>query len=283
MLTRHFLFPVIITSLTNSLIDGQSAKEQLALANSARLTSEKFYDEIPFKDQLGYIIVPLKMGENTYDYIFDTGGFNTATSEVIKNAGLSALMEVETGSSNKLKSKTKLLKIPALQIGKATFQYVGVFNFDFLASPIINCNTNGGLIGKSIIRDAVWQIDHRKSIIRVLDMLENMPFTGEGKRIKIKLGKTFNPFLVIYINGKQVECMLDLGYGGLLSLTEKTAASLNIKNSIATEGEGDVGANGILNEKIFVEKLDNLTIGKTELKNKIAFYSNYNNHNLLRS
>ena len=269
--------------LINSFAFGQSAKEQLSIANSAKLVSKNFYDEIYFTDKLGYFTIPVKIDTSTYEYIFDTGGFNTVTTKIMENANLPSLMEVEIGSSNKIKSKIKLSKVPLLQIGKAIFQDVGVFNFDFSASPVINCYTNGGLIGKSVIREAVWQIDHRKSVIRVSDNLANMPFLDRGEKIKIEFDKTLNPFLKLLINGKQERFMLDFGFGGLISLTEKSASALKSKNILTIESEGNISANGVVKEKTFITLLENLMIGKTELKSQVAYYSKSNNYNLLGS
>ena len=274
---------IIALFLTNLCVFGQNAKEQLLIANSAKLISTNFYDEIPFTDKLGYFIIQVKIGANSYEYIFDTGGYNTVTTEIIQNAKLSTLMEVEVGSSNKIKSKIKLSKIPSLQIGKAQFKDVGVFNFDFSASPVINCYTTGGLIGKSVIGEAVWQIDYEKSVIRVSDNLAKMPNLEHSEKIKIELDKTLNPFLKLMINGKQEKFMLDFGYGGLISLTEKTALTLKSKNILTIKGEGSISANGVLQEKTYITLLENINIGKTEFKNQVAYYAKSNNYNLLGS
>nr|WP_315151252.1 hypothetical protein [uncultured Flavobacterium sp.] len=273
----------LILLLIKSFAFGQSAKEQLSIANSAKLISKNFYDEIPFNDKLGYFTIRVKIDTGTYEYIFDTGGYNTVTTKIMEDAKLLSLMEVTAGSSNKIKSKIKLSKIPLLQIGKAQFEDIGVFNFDFSSSPVINCYTNGGLIGKSVIREAIWQIDYKKSTIRVSDNIANMPNLEKSEKIKIELDKTLNPFLKIMINGKQEKFMLDFGYGGLISLTEKTASSLKSNSILTIEGEGNISANGIVKEKTYITLLENLTIGKYELKNKAAYYSKSNNYNLLGS
>jgi hypothetical protein len=263
--------------------NGQTAKEQLSIVNSVKLVSKNFYDEIPFSDKLGYFTIQVKIDTGSYVYIFDTGGYNTITSKIMENANLPSLMEVEVGSSNKIKSKIKLSKIPLLQIGKAQFENVGVFNFDFSSSPVINCYTDGGLIGKSVIGEGVWQIDYKKSVIRLSDNILNMPNLYNSEKIKIELDKTLNPFLKIMINGKQEKFMLDFGYGGLLSLTEKTASSLKPKNILTIEGEGVISANGVVRENTYVTLLESIIIGKSDLKNKVAYYSKSNNYNVIGS
>jgi hypothetical protein len=232
---------------------------------------------------LGYFTIQVKIDTGSYEYIFDTGGYNTVTSKIMENANLPSLMEVEVGSSNKIKSKIKLSKIPLLQIGKAQFENVGVFNFDFSSSPVINCYTDGGLIGKSVIGEGVWQIDYKKSVIRLSDNILNMPNLYNSEKIKIELDKTLNPFLKIMINGKQEKFMLDFGYGGLLSLTEKTASSLKPKNILTIEGEGVISANGVVRENTYVTLLESIIIGKSDLKNKVAYYSKSNNYNVIGS
>jgi len=280
----HKVASIIFTLLlTKSFVFGQNAKEQLSIANSAKLVSKNFYDEIPFNDRLGYFTIQLKIDTGTYEYIFDTGGYNTVTTKIMENAKLPSLMEVEVGSSNKIKSRIKLSKIPLLQIGKAQFEDVGVFNFDFFSSPVINCYTNGGLIGKSVIHKAVWQIDYRESVIRVSDNLASMPNLDKGEKIKIELDKTLNPFLKLKINGKREKFLLDFGYGGLISLTEKTASFLKPANVLTIEGEGNISANGVVQEKTYVTLIDNINIGQSELKNKVAYFSKSNNYNLLGS
>jgi hypothetical protein len=274
---------IFILFFTKSFLFAQSPKEQLSIANSAKLVTKNFYDEIHFTDKLGYFTIQIKIDNNTYEYIFDTGGYNTVTSKIMESAKLPSLMEVEVGSSNKIKSKIKLSKIPLLQIGKAQFENVGVFNFDFSSSPVINCYTDGGLIGKSVIGEGVWQIDYKKSVIRLSDNILNMPNLFNSEKIKIELDKTLNPFLKIMINGKQEKFMLDFGYGGLLSLTEKTASSLKPKNILTIEGEGVISANGVVRENTYVTLLESIIIGKSDLKNKVAYYSKSNNYNVIGS
>src|SRR6188768_3092089 len=119
---KYQLLPILsILTFIHSFSFAQRAKEQLAIANSAILNSQNFYDEIPFIDKLGYFVIKVRIDSSTYDYIFDTGGYNTVTSAIMNQAKLPNLMEVEVGSSNKIKSKIRLSKVAILHIGKATF------------------------------------------------------------------------------------------------------------------------------------------------------------------
>ena len=95
----------IVILLSISLNYAQSVKEQLKLVNSVKLENTEFFQEVDFQDKFGYFIIPVKIGDDTYQYIFDTGGYNTLTSEIMAKNELPNLMEVETGSSNQIKNE----------------------------------------------------------------------------------------------------------------------------------------------------------------------------------
>ncbi len=48
----------------------QSAKEQLAIANSVTLKSKDFYQEIKYQNKSGYFIIPVTIGGVIYGCIF---------------------------------------------------------------------------------------------------------------------------------------------------------------------------------------------------------------------
>ncbi len=267
--------------LSINLNYAQSAKEQLKLVNSVKLMNTEFYQEIDFQDKFGYFIIPVKIGNGTYQYIFDTGGYNTLTSEIMDTNELPNLMEVETGSSNQIKSRIALTKIPTLTIGGVNFKEIGAFNLDFEESPQIKCYTNGGLIGKSIIKEAIWQINEKEKKIILTDNLGNLKNLENAIKIKVKFDKLFNPFIKVKVNDNMKSFLLDLGYGGFISLTEKEGVNLESKETIEIIGEGVVSANGILKESMFIKNIESFKIGQFDLPNQEAYYSKSNNYNLI--
>ncbi len=260
---------------------GQTAKEQLAIVNAAQITTSEFYQEIPYLNKFGYVIIPVTIGLKTYQYIFDTGGYNTITSQIIADNSLPELMQVEVGSANQIKSKIALTKIPRLTLGDLQITDVGALNFDFLDSPAINCYTNGGLFGKSIIKNAVWQINAQEGTIIVTNNADKLSNLDNAIRIKVKLDKVYNPFIKAKINGKTYTFLLDFGFNGLLSLTQKDGVALKSNAAVEIIGEGAAGANGILKESTFITPIKDFTIGKQQLTNKFAYYAKSNNYNLI--
>lgn len=262
---------------------GQSAKEQLAIVNSGDLAAKDFYEEITYEDRFGYLIVPVTIGDGNYEYIFDTGGYNTLTSEIMDSNQLTPVMEVQVGSSNQLKSKVVIAKIPVLSLSGVEFTNVGAFNFDFDDSPQITCYTNGGLIGKSVIEKAIWQINAIDKKITVTDDIGKLQHLDNAFRIRVSLDKTLNPFIKAKINGKTETFLLDFGYGGLLSLTEKTGRKYAAPNTVEIEGEGAVGANGVVHETTYLTPLQRFSIGDAHTGRQVAYHAASNNYNLIGS
>jgi len=280
---RNTSIIVAINLLLCCSAHGQSAKEQLAIVNSGDLAAKDFYEEITYEDRFGYLIVPVTIGNRDYEYIFDTGGYNTLTSEIMDSNQLTPAMEVQVGSSNQLKSRIALTKIPSLAVGNIEFTNVGAFNFDFEDSPQITCYTNGGLIGKSVIEKAVWQINAIDKKISVTDDIGKLPHLDNAFRIRVSLDKTLNPFIKAKINGKTETFLLDFGYGGLLSLTEKTGRKYAAPNTVEIEGEGAVGANGVVHETTYLTPLQRFSIGDAHIGRQVAYYAASNNYNLIGS
>ena len=260
---------------------GQSAKQQLKLANAVTFEQSDFFEEIKIRDKHGYFIIPVRIGNELYEYIFDTGGYNTLTSEMMVKNTLPQLMEVEVGSSNQLKSKIALTKIPSIHIGEVEFQQVGAFNFDFDNSPQIDCYTNAGLIGKSIIKNAIWQINASKQSIILTDDINKLDHLDKAFKLKVKLDKIYNPFITVKINGEMKSFLLDFGYGGLISLTEETGSQLPANEIVEITGEGSVGANGMVNESMFIKQIESFEIGNIDLGRQEVYYSKSNNFNLI--
>lgn len=280
-MTKRLLTSIFVSLTVYSF--GQSPKEQLKIANAANVGLTDFYQEISFTDRGGYFIIPVTIGSQTYDYIFDTGGYNTVTTDIMTKNMLPELMKVSVGSSNQIKSEIVLSKIPRLKVGNVQFTDVGVFNFDFNEAPVIKCYTNGGLLGKGVIKQAVWQIDYHNKIIRLADNLEKMPNLKNSVKLKVELDRVLNPFIQVEIDGRNQKFMLDFGYGGFISLTEKTANEYQFANSIETYGEGTIGANGVNKESMYVSRLKTVKIAGQSVANQVAFYSKSNNYNLIGS
>ncbi len=242
--------------------------------NTVSCDNKDFYFEIPFEYRYAEIIIKVTIGNKTYDYIFDTGGYNDITDNIQKANNFPILSTQTVGSSNGLKSKLNLVKVDSLKIGELTFKDVAALQMNFDNSPTIKCMIDGALIGASIFKNYIWQIDFSRKKIIVTDQLSKIPQLKEAVRIPVTFNTRLMPYIDARIDGKKESFMLDLGSSTLFTLTEKTALKCaSDKKLIEIEGMRSEGGNGTVAQMGNIFKADAFEISSIKYKNQPILYS----------
>jgi len=183
---------------------------------------EDFYYEIPFEYN-GQIMLKAKIGNETFDFAFDTGGYNMVTDAVKQLCGLEFLGEKPLGSANGLIKNTPIVFAPAMALGGLTIANVQAYQVNFSQSPLMECMVSGGFIGTEIIKKYIWQIDYPNRKIVVTNNLNLLPGTVDGLKLPVVINKQGQPYVMININGTYQYMLLDTGCSSLIMLSEKDA------------------------------------------------------------
>lgn len=226
-------------------LQAQKPKEILEWINSVTSVQQDFYDEIPFEYKNELIVIKVKIKDKVYDYIFDTGGYNTISDMIQTQNNYQVLTNLTVGSSNQLKKKVNLLRVDSLTIGQLGFTALGAIQMD-LNSPTLKCTATGGLIGASIIKNYVWRLDYPNKKIIVTNNPDKISGLKNAIKLPVTFSKTLMPFVDVKINGKAHKFMIDLGSTGKFSMTEeaalKSAGNGTIYEKTGAETEGVNGA-----------------------------------------
>lgn len=269
----------LFVSLT---VCAQNSKQVLEWINKAHPDNKDFYFEIPFDYRNNQIVIQVTIGNQTYDYIFDTGGYNDITDGIQKKNNFPVLTTQTVGSSNGLKSKVNIVKVDSLKIGQLVFRDIAALQMNFDPSPTITCTVDGALIGASIIRNCIWQIDFSRRKILVTDRLSKIPHLDKALKVPVTFNNRLMPFIEAKIDGKKEQFMFDLGSSTRFSLTQKTALKyISAKQPIEVTGLRSEGGNGILVQTAAVFKADVFEIGSVKYKNKPVLYSKAGVENLI--
>ncbi|MFL9483983.1 aspartyl protease family protein [Chitinophagaceae bacterium LWZ2-11] len=262
---------IIVTLFIVILVFNASAQKPqqiLDWVNSATALNHNFYYELPFEYKQGEIIIKAKIGDSTYNYIFDTGGYNTVTDNIAERNNLKILTKQQTGSSNLKKTTVNIVKVDDIQIGEVVFKDLAALQLNLNNLPIISCLSNGGLIGRSIIKEYIWQIDYPRRKIIITDQFDKLPNMQQAVAIPIELDKRLTPFIRIVVNGQEERCMFDLGSSQILSFPKKQGEKyLKNEKIIEIEGAGSEGVAGTLTEVVKVVNIKTLGIGAVQLNN----------------
>lgn len=272
----------LILSLLTLTVYSQKPKQVLEWINTIRSDNKDFLFEIPFEYRNNQIIIQVTIGNQAYDYIFDTGGYNDITDDIQKKNNFPVLTTQTVGSSNGIKSKINLVKVDSLKIGGLVFQDIAALQMNFDNSPVIKCTINGALIGASIIKNYVWQIDFSRKKIIVSDQLSKIPFLNQAFRIPVTFNRRLMPFIEAKLDGKKETFMFDLGSSTLFSLTQKTALKyISTKQVTEINGSRSEGGNGLLVQTAKLFKADSIEIGAIKFHNKPFLYSQAGEENII--
>ncbi len=250
--------------------------------NTVSADNKDFYFEMPFEYRNNQIIINVTIGNQNYDYIFDTGGYNDITDEIQKKNNFPVLTSQIVGSSNGIKSKINVVKVDSLKIGLLVFYNIATLQMNFDSSPTIKCTISGALIGASLIKNYIWQIDFSRKKIIVSDQLSKIRFLDNTIKIPVSFNSRLMPFIEAKLDGKTEKFMFDLGSATQFSLTEKTALKyISTKQVIEVNGIRSEGGNGTLVQTANIFKADSIEIAAIKFKDKPFLYSKTGIENLI--
>lgn len=262
-------------------LTAQKPGQILGWINSVTVDAKNFYYEIPFEYKNDLIIIKVAVGAETYDYIFDTGGYTIITNEMQNKNSYKVLAVQNVGSSNQLKTKVNIVAVDSMAIGKLAFKNIGALQMD-LNSPTLKCTVNGGVIGAAIIKNYIWQIDYSNRKLIVTDQLNKIKGLDKAVKLNVSFSNTLMPYLEAKVNGKKHKFMFDLGSVGKFSMTKKTAMKFtkNI-NVYEKEGSGSEGVNGVVNLPVSTFKADIITIGDLQFKDQPVLFTDVETEELI--
>lgn len=277
--------PVVLTlaiMMLSQAVVAQSPKEVLKWMNTAEAVNKNFYYEIPFEYRNDHIIIKVNIGNELYDYVFDTGGYNDITDVIQHKNNFPVLTTQTVGSANRLKSSVNIVKVDSLSIGSLVFKDIAALQMNFENLPSM-CGINGALIGASIIKNYAWHIDFPQRKIIVTDDFSKLPLLPNSIKIPVTFNERLMPFIEMALDGKTSKFMFDLGSATLLNLTEKTAGKYKKdKKLIEVDGAGIEGGNGVIKAAVTIFKANTLAVDGTVLfTNKPVVYTKSANENLI--
>ena len=260
----------------------QKPKEVLKWINTVETDNKNFYYEIPFEYRNDHIIIKVKIGNEYYDYVFDTGGYNDITDEIQNKNRFPVLTKQTVGGANGLKSNVNIVKVDSFTIGELVIKNIAALQMNFENVPSM-CGNNGALIGASIIKNFSWRIDfHQKKII-VTDNFSKLPVLPNTVKVPVTFNERLMPYIEAKLDGKTDKYMFDLGSSSLFSVTEKTAKKyIQDKELIEISGGKIEGGNGVVKIPIKIFKANTFEIGDVvKYTNKPVVYTKLSNENLI--
>ena len=199
---------VLLSSCAGSKID--------SVLKQGNVLQENFKTTIPFNYVNGWIILEVKIQDNTHNFILDTGSSNLITKEFSKELNSKILGAEEIKDVNHTKNSTEYTNINNIKIGGIDFQNTIAGIVDLNKITEIACVKIDGFIGSNLMRKAVWDFDFQNQLITITNDETNLNIPSETIDSKLYIGTAGIPAITVKINGNKIlNNTVDFGNGGV--------------------------------------------------------------------
>ncbi|MCX2429663.1 retropepsin-like aspartic protease [Pedobacter sp. GR22-10] len=244
--------------------------------NRGGTKSTHYFEEIPYQDINGKMIVKVKINGIDYNFLFDTGAPMCLSSKILTAVNAEKLQnnQVKDVNGKNISSQTVILN--DIAFGNLNFNgipaAVGVPDF-------FKCWNVDGILGSNLLRNSIIQINSQKKTIVITDLVEKLQLADKkGISLFLDTIQSYPVFKVQLSGNTTMRVNFDTGDNGLLSLSETSMDQLKKAKVYETVykgyGANQIGAFGLEkdNQK-FLLKFLTFNIADIHLKNVMTVTS----------
>ena len=221
--------------------------------NSGGPVNSHFYQELPFEQINGKIIIDVEIAGHLHKFLLDTGAPFTVSDDVAAQLGITSNKQSNTTDAYGNSSTTKVARVENVKLGGVTFKNVPAF---IGTNLIFKCTGVDGNIGSNLLRNTIIKFNSKTKIITLTDDPAQLNLNAQNSiPLNLKIDKQSTPFFVLNAgNNTTGEYYFDSGDAGFLSLSNTYFDIFKAHNScqILASGYGSnsFGENGAENNNI---------------------------------
>ena len=203
-----------------------------------------YQDTIPFKNDLGLIIIPISFNGVVKQFVFDTGAqksvaYSWAEKTLQKTSKTSTVI-----SSSGLKSKMHFYNSGVIALGSRKIKGHQILNTP--KNSIFSCYRVDGILGVDIIKEFNWTIDYKNKIL----IMYPPNYIPEKVKSMHQLNFDFRknrPAVFLKFKNNRLKFLLDTGAGGFSNISRRNYTLTNLDEYPQVSiYSGSFDVNGIL-------------------------------------
>lgn len=207
-------------------------------------SAQEFQDTIPFRNDLGLIIIPVKFNGVTKQMAFDTGADRSIAYGWAKESLKATNKTLNIRSSSNLRSKMRFYKSGLIELASRKIRKHRILNAP--ENDVFSCHQVDGIIGTDIIKLLNWKIDYknRRLIMFPADHFPEEVDTMFALDFDFRSNRPY-----VYLTRKRVKLrfLLDTGAGGYSNISKRSFKISNIDDFSGLDVySGSFDVNGIL-------------------------------------
>ena len=234
--------------------------------------SKIFRDTIPFRNDLGLIIIPITFNGVVKQFAFDTGAQYTVAYSWAKETLKSTRKTITINSSSDLKSKMRFYKSGTISLGSRKIRGHRILNAP--KNSIFSCYEVDGILGVDIIKEFNWTIDYKNKIL-IMYPANHFPKKVETMHPLDFEFRNNRPAVFLKVKSNRLLFLLDTGAGGSSNVSKRNYNLTNLDElPQASFYSGSFDVNGILTaSKPTVFQFQNVTSKSVNLS-PLMYYNN---------
>lgn len=248
----------------------QYSFSQIVSYNKGGTKATNYFEELPYQDINGKIIVKVRINQVDYNFLFDTGAPTCLSSKILNAVNTDKYKDDRVNDVNGNHASTQTVIMKDIELANLTFNnipaLVGVPDF-------FQCWNVDGIIGSNLLRNSIIQINSHKKNIVITDLAEKLQLNSKtGISLFLDTVQSYPVFNAQLSNKSTIPIHFDTGDNGLLSVSETSMEQLKKAKvyEIITKGYGasQIGSFGLEKEnQKFLLKFPVFDIDEIHLKN----------------
>ncbi|MDY8136104.1 aspartyl protease family protein [Aquimarina sp. 2201CG5-10] len=176
---------------------------------STYLTAQRRYnDTIPFRNDLGLIIIPIQFNGQEKQFAFDTGASQTLGYSWVKKELRSTGRTEKVTSSSKSVTKLRYYKSDSVNLGSVRITKHRILRAK--DSDIFTCFKVDGILGMDIISHFNWTINYPEKYVVMHNSDYFPPNLKQLHPLELKY-KNNRPYIYIQLKDKKIKFLMDTG------------------------------------------------------------------------
>lgn len=250
------------------------AKAQPFSYNAGGAAVKHYYQELPYQDVNGKMIIQVSLGGQTANFLFDTGAPTSMSKELAKASGATFLRSAPVTDAGGLTDSTSVVLSKSIRLGEVEFNDVPAVT---LVPDFFKCWGVTGIIGSNLLRNSIVRIDAVKKHIILTDQPEKLNL-NLSNAIPLLLSKgQSDPRIEIKL-AKKVSMTIgfDTGDNSFLRLSEDFMNQLSKAKvfEVLSEGYGATRISAFGEQKPadkFLLRFANFNLGSAKFSNVITY------------
>ena len=220
---------LIILILTTTICFAQNL-------NSGGPAESHFYQELPYEEINGKIIIDVEIAGHIHKFLLDTGAPFTISDEIATELGVSANKESSLTDAVGNTAPIKITSVKNVKLGNIAFNNVPAL---IGTNLLFKCFGVDGCIGSNLLRSTILKFDSKNKRVVITDDASRLSLNEQNSiPMDIKKDKQSTPFFILNVGSATGDYYFDTGDNRFMSLSNSYLDVFKMHNACAVVATG---------------------------------------------